>query len=447
MLIRITSIVVASLAALGHCTLNAQEDVISPFPNHIFSGRQSELLSDFEKMETLYSLATQQLQGGELAETLFTSEQVVQIMTLREEISREFALQRITYPDKELDELYGNLNESASIAINDLKYNFKDGWSRIEALLNQRQVLGHLGDLLDIDEPDFSLIASNPLAWLSNAKLADAIGLTEAQKKKIKELLGEGREQALKLFEEKEDQITKKRTRKEAAIWKSLVPVQSGKLRQWRGESANVAAFMSLPGMDQEFDDSDQSSSDVIVTSSTVADREEQFNSEVVLDYSLYFVLRNNNSPKTLELTKSHQRQIDNIVDNKFVTIRLKNRNLRRLLDLLEDQWSLPDWLGQVLLPHQQKWLQELEFQLFTLAERDSFGLLNQNVARALELTPQQQSELKNIVEQFRQEQANLENEFKSELKDMYQRIFREIFGLLTTNQQKTMTTWFGRVQ
>jgi hypothetical protein len=165
---------------------------------------------------------------------------------------------------------------------------------------------------------------------------------------------------------------------------------------------------------------------------------------ELTIDYLLYKALTMNNLEKQLVLSPDQKRQIDDQLHGKETRLILEHRRTERMLAILEDKWELPEWLHNILLPHQKNWLRQFEFQVYNMPYADSFGVLNPDVSESLDLTKEQRERVVELAVNYRTKVADLVRRVDRTLLQQEKEIRIKMFKLLKPEQILQYRRWFG---
>jgi Spy/CpxP family protein refolding chaperone len=164
------------------------------------------------------------------------------------------------------------------------------------------------------------------------------------------------------------------------------------------------------------------------------------------IDALYYRVLTMHGINETLTLSPEQVEQIDDQIHGNHIRLILKNRRSERLQNILDDKWELPEWLDEILLPHQRTWMMQFEFQVYNLPYADSFGLLHPDVAESLKLSEGTMKRILELAQKYRTKVTDVSRKTESAIalaeKDKQTRMLK----MLSPEQMHQYRLWFGDV-
>jgi hypothetical protein len=279
----------------------------------------------------------------------------------------------------------------------------------------------------------------------------DGLKLTEQQKAQLEKCRSKLAANQKKLKSELADKLRSILDEHFNAVKAELDSVQQVRFLKWFGD---LSLFKSLTFSDRYQDAMRQASSQrgeeaVIEQSCFFDDVGKPINSPAIrrdfeIDTLLYCVLTMQNIENQLVLSPDQVQQIKRQIHGNDIRLVLKNRRTERMLAILDDKWELPEWLDDILLPHQKTWMQQFEFQVYILPYADSFGVLHPDVSESLRLNDSQKVQIKKMALDYRTKVTDLSRKNQLAIALAEEKNRAEILKLLSPEQLHQYRLWFG---
>ena len=180
----------------------------------------------------------------------------------------------------------------------------------------------------------------------------------------------------------------------------------------------------------------------------TSAGREGQFGQEdgsetIAVDAIEYALIRSDLVQQEMDLTESQSKAIREAFIGKQVELTNKDRD-SRLKQLIAGDAASRSELRNVLSPSQIERLDQIEIQIRTSGNLDSFGILDVFVALHLELGPEDRREVAQLSQEYRAAVANLLNKHRAASQQMLREYQQQSFDVLRDAQKQTFASFFG---
>ncbi len=144
-----------------------------------------------------------------------------------------------------------------------------------------------------------------------------------------------------------------------------------------------------------------------------------------------------------IEATEDQRRDLKQLAEEMLVHCNLVSRDTKeRFNAVLLGEYLDYGLLSDILVDRQIDWLRQIELQIWLWADRDSFGLLNDQLANRLVLDSAQRRKIENIVQSQQKKQSEVAQEMASEKIKAIVELAKSELGILTESQRKTLANF-----
>lgn len=144
-----------------------------------------------------------------------------------------------------------------------------------------------------------------------------------------------------------------------------------------------------------------------------------------------------------IEATEDQRSDLKKLAEEMLMHCNLVSRDSKeRFNAVLLGEYLDYGLLSDILVDRQIDWLRQIELQIWLWADRDSFGLLNDQLAKRLALDSAQRRKIEEIVQSQQKKQSEVAQEMAAEKIKTIVELAKSELGILTESQRETLANF-----